>query len=112
MGDFKDIEDFFNGDFENIDFSFLDEDDLKQERDKQKEIDDSLDLIIDMLAEINPDKKVYLYAKKSFSFTHKVSSLLHQKYDNQTYEELTNMIEQFDRILNDYLKEKGLKYEE
>ena len=90
MGDFKDIEDFFNGDFENIDFSFLDEDDLKKEQDKQKETDNYLDSMLNILHEINPNKKVYLYAKESFSFTNKVSSLVNQKYDNQTYEERRN----------------------
>lgn len=111
MDNFKNIEDFFNGDFENIDFSFLDKDDFENKKNKQKEEKESLQFALNFAATLYPNDKKYSYAKEAFPFTHKISSLMAQKYDNQTYEELTNMIEQFDSILNDYLKEKGLKYE-
>lgn len=96
------------GIFEDI---FFTKEDFEKKKNEHKEEENYLNYALDILAEMNPEDKVYDYAKESFSFTNKVSSLVNQKYDNQTYEELTNMIEQFDRILNDYLKEKGLKYE-
>ena len=95
--------------FEDI---FLNKEDLEKKKNEQEEDKEDLSFALDFAAELYPNEKIYTYARESFYFTHKVSSLINQKYDHQAYKELTNIIQQFDKILDDYLKEKGLKYEE
>ena len=80
---------------------------------KMKAKSDAVRMMLNMLAEATNDPKV-IFKKAEVDFHDKLSSIaLNMKVitDDQ-YKDLTNMVKQFDKVIDDYLRENNIKLKE